>query len=202
MTRKTHISVGEAAALLLIHPRTPKELVLCLGTAAIGSLISDVDSTSSKSHKELNTLLSVTAFAVVTASYLELHYDLGILRLLQQETSLSRILLGLLPLLLICSYGMKCPHRSFMHSLPCLFLLSFLIWEVFPTLLPAFFIGMLSHLLLDLTNRRGLQLFYPLKWRFCLKLWPSQGRMNDLICDLGVAGVLAGLSFSFMLMFL
>lgn len=196
MTGKTHFVVGEAAALLLTHPNTPKSLALCIGTAAIGALVSDVDSTTSRSHKELDTLLSITAAALVTTTVLELYFDLGIVRLLQTQTNAVRILLGLAAFLLVCGYGMDKPHRSFMHSLPCLFLLSFLVWEMFPALLPAFFISMASHLLLDLTNRRGLRLLFPLRWKLCFKLCPSSGRVNDLVCHVGTAAALMGLALS------
>lgn len=201
MTGKTHFAVGEAAALLLTHPSTPRELALCIGTAAVGSLICDVDSTTSRSHKELAALLSVSAFAVVVISALELHFDLGILRLLQHQTNAPRILLGLTAFLLICGYGMKLPHRSFMHSLPCLALLSGLCWEIFPTLFPAFAVGMASHLILDITNRRGLQLFFPLKKRYCLRLCSSSGKINNTVCHIGSAAVLLGLALSLFLIF-
>lgn len=201
MTGKTHFAVGEAAALLLLHPSAPKELALCVGTAAVGALLCDIDSTSSRSHKELAALLSVTTVAVVVISALDLHFDLGILRLLQRQTNSFRILLGLTLFLTICGWGMKLPHRSFMHSIPCLALLSGIVWEIFPTLLPPFFIGMVSHLVLDIFNRRGMQLFWPIKKRFCLKMCSSSGRINDTICSVGTAAALGGMVLSLYLIF-
>lgn len=192
MTGKTHFAVGEAAALLLLHPAAPKDLVLCMGTAAVGSLICDVDSTTSRSHKELDLLLGVLGTAAVLISALELHFDLGILRLLEKETSLLRILMGLSAIILTCIYGMKRSHRSFMHSIPCLLLLSSLVWETFPTLMPAFFLSMTSHLLLDIPNRRGLQLFYPLKKRFCLHLCTSGGKANNVVFHIASVSALLG----------
>lgn len=200
MTGKTHFAAGEAAVLLLLHPSTPKELALCVGTAAIGSLLPDVDSTTSKSHKELSLLLSISTIALIIITALELHFDLGIIRLLQRETNLLRIVLGVAAFLMICGIGLTLPHRSFMHSITCLMLLSGIVWEIFPVLLPAFFVSMSSHLILDLLNRKGLQLFFPLDGRYCLHLCPASGRVNDMLCTLASTAALGGLSLSVYLM--
>ena len=50
MTGKTHLSVGTAAAICVTQPQTLSSLLLCLGTAAIGSVISDIDVTTSDSR--------------------------------------------------------------------------------------------------------------------------------------------------------
>lgn len=46
MTGKTHLSVGTAAAVCVTQPQNLSSLLLCLGTAAIGSVISDIDVTT------------------------------------------------------------------------------------------------------------------------------------------------------------
>ena len=50
MTGKTHLSVGTAAAVCVTQPQNLSSLLLCLGTAAIGSVISDIDVTTSESR--------------------------------------------------------------------------------------------------------------------------------------------------------
>ncbi|MFH1440160.1 MAG: metal-dependent hydrolase [Candidatus Woesearchaeota archaeon] len=59
-------------------------------------------------------------------------------------------------------------HRGFFHSLPALFLFTYIIFRfssppIMFTL--AFFLGYLSHLLLDSLNYHGIYWFYPLKFR-------------------------------------
>lgn len=51
MLGKTHMAVGVAASLLLLQPRTLPELILGAGTAAVGSVISDIDCGSSESSR-------------------------------------------------------------------------------------------------------------------------------------------------------
>lgn len=53
MTGKTHLSVGTAATVCVTQPQTLSSLLLCLGTAAIGSVISDIDVTTSESREQL-----------------------------------------------------------------------------------------------------------------------------------------------------
>lgn len=202
MTGKTHIAVGEATALILTHPTTAKGLALCVGAAAVGSLICDIDVTSSQSHRDLAVISSVAAGAAAIIAGLELHFNLGILSLLQRQTSLWRILLGLFIILLVCNFGMRQPHRSFMHSILGWFLLSVLVGEIFPFLVPAFALSMASHILLDLLNRKKVRLFYPLRRGFCLNICPSSGRVNDLICLAGSIAASLGLAVSLWNIFL
>lgn len=55
-----------------------------------------------------------------------------------------------------------------------------------------FVIGYLSHLVIDLLNNKGEQLFYPLPNRYCVELVPVSGKVNDvLFCGFSV--VAAGL---------
>lgn len=193
MQGKTHFAIGEAAALLLLCPQTPKELALCVGTAAVGSLLPDADATTSRSHRELTRLIGVAGMAFVAVTVLELQYDLGIYQMLQRQTSLFRILMGLAAFLMICFYGMNRPHRTFMHSLTCLGILSAVVWDIFPALLPAFVISVFTHLLLDLANRQGLQLFYPMRKKFSLRLCSSKGYVNELLGKIGGIAALIGL---------
>ena len=202
MTGKTHFAVGEAAALLLTHPTTAKGLALCLGAAAVGSMISDIDVTSSHSHRDVTIITSTALASAAIIAGLELHFHLGILSLLQRQTNIWRILLGLVVSLAICNFGMQQPHRSFMHSLFGWFLLTALVGEIFPFLVPAFALSMASHILLDLLNRKRVRLLYPLHRGFCLNLCPASGRINDLICLAGSAAAGVGLALSLWRIFL
>lgn len=195
MTGKTHLAVGAAAALLLTRPSSPGALALCLGTAAVGSVICDIDAVSSRSHRQMTALTSGTALLIAVASALELHFGFGFINILRQ-TNMARILLGLILFLIVCNYGMRQPHRSFMHSIPGWAILSALVWEIFPGLTRFFAIAMASHILLDLLNRKRVRLLYPLKWGLAFRLCPSDGHINGLICMGGIVAACLGLVLS------
>lgn len=191
MTGKTHIAVGEAAALTLIRPANAKELVLCLGAAAVGALISDVDASASRSHRSVVQVTSLAGFVALFVALLDTHAHLGVLRLLRRQSSLWRVLLGSGAFLVVCNFGMRQPHRSFMHSVLGWVTLCVLVGEVFPALVPAFAVSMASHILLDLLNRKRVRLLYPCRWGWSLNLCPASGRINDLFCLTGT--IVAGL---------
>jgi inner membrane protein len=191
MTGKTHLAVGEAAALLLTHPTSPRTLALCVGTAAIGSLICDIDVTTSHSHRDQVKISSVAVLATAVTAVLELHFQLGILAMLQRQTNLMRILLGLAVILMVCNFGMRQPHRSFMHSILGWGILTGLVWEIFPFLAPVFAVSMASHILLDLLNRKKVRLLYPFGKGVCFRLCPADGAVNDLLWLIGTIAFFA-----------
>jgi len=63
-------------------------------------------------------------------------------------------------------FGYVFKHRGFFHSLPALVIFTFLVSK-FTTISYtfAFFLGYLSHLLLDNLTYQGIYWFYPLKYR-------------------------------------
>ena len=52
MTGKTHLAIGAAAAVCLLHPASPREWVISTAAAAVGSVICDVDVSTSNSHEK------------------------------------------------------------------------------------------------------------------------------------------------------
>ena len=185
MTGRTHFVVGETAALLLTHPNNWKELTLCLGAAAIGASICDIDVSTSKSHQSLKRILLVTAIVAAMVLGMEYFGHIGIIPFLQSRVVLWQALLGGGLFLAVCFVGMHCPHRTFMHSVPGWLLLCGILQWAAPPLVAGFSIAMLSHILLDLFNYKAVHLLYPLDWRFSLDLCPADGKVDHLIFRVG-----------------
>ena len=80
-----------------------------------------------------------------------------------------------------------------MHSLIVLAALGWCIKLLIPSAYMYFCIGLLSHLGLDVFNKKGIQLFYPYKKRYCLRLCSSDGKVDGLIGKAGMAGMMAGI---------
>ncbi|MDO5417223.1 MAG: metal-dependent hydrolase [Lachnospiraceae bacterium] len=185
MTGKTHLAVGTAAALCLLQPDTLKEWVLCLGAASIGSVISDIDASSSDSREELNKITALSVLAMTAVCFAEYRWNLGILKSFDRESSLFRLFTGFVMLLAICSFGKNQPHRTFMHSLPGCLIVTAVVSLIYPDAAPYFLVSMLSHIAIDLLNRRGVQLLYPLKWKLCLDICRSNGIINRWLAHAG-----------------
>ena len=90
MLGKTHMAVGVAASLLLLQPHTLPELILGAGTAAVGSVISDIDCGTSESSRRADQIIFVLETIVIGIVVVEAHWHLGLYQRLMSNSSVSR----------------------------------------------------------------------------------------------------------------
>lgn len=95
MLGKTHMTVGVAASLLLLQPHTLPELILGAGTAAVGSVISDIDCGTSESSRRADQIIFVSETIVIGIAAVEAHWHLGLYQRLMSNSSVSRHCTGL-----------------------------------------------------------------------------------------------------------
>lgn len=182
MTKRTHLVAGTAITLGLIRPTTILGLVMCLVTSSIGSLISDIDVSTSKSRGELYKIIIVSIISVLICIALEKNFNIGILEIIRNQSSVQRILIGLLTLLGICCFGITTSHRTFMHSILGVISVSSAVFIILPKATLPFAISMLSHIFLDLFNTKRIQILYPLKKpRIALKFCKSNGLVSKIL---------------------
>lgn len=185
MLGKTHMAVGVAASLLLLQPHTLPELILGAGTAAVGSVISDIDCGTSESSRRADQIIFVLETIVIGIVVVEAHWHLGLYQRLMSNSSVSHIVLACAAFLAICAYGKKTPHRSFFHSFLAGGLLMSSVGVFLPILVPYFGIAFASHLVLDFLNHKGEQLLYPYRKRFSLRICSASGLVNRLFLFCG-----------------
>lgn len=185
MLGKTHMAVGVAAGLTLLHPQNIPELIVGTGTLALSSVISDIDSGTSDSHKDADKIIAVAGLICFAVAAAETVMHLGIYERLMRNSSFMRILAGTMAFLLLCAFGKEQPHRSFMHSIPALLLLTGCVKIIFPLAMPYFAVGFLSHLVLDLLNHRDERLLYPLKCGVSFGICSSKGLVNRILFSVG-----------------
>lgn len=182
MTKKTHVVCANALALAIMRPTSIKYVAIGMVAASIGSVISDLDITTTKSHKEMDKIILLVLIGILLCVLGDYYYNLGIYNLLLNNTNLLKIVFGCLFFLLTCFYGMHKPHRSFLHSILGLIILTGLCNVIFSACSPYFFIGMASHIFLDLFNKKSVQLFFPFTDRFSFKFCDSDGLVNNILC--------------------
>ena len=185
MLGKTHMAIGVAASLLLLQPHTLPELILGAGTAAVGSVISDIDCGTSESSRRADQIIFVLETIVIGIVVVEAHWHLGLYQRLMSNNSVSRIVLACAAFLAVCAYGKKTPHRSFLHSFLAGGLLMSCVGVFLPMLVPYFGIAFASHLALDFLNHKGEQLLYPYRKRFSLGICSASGLVNRLFLFCG-----------------
>ena len=186
MLGKTHMAVGVAAGLLVLQPKNLQELILGTGVSAIGSVISDIDVGTSESHKDADKIIGMTIAALLFMVAVECIWHVGIYKKLMRDSSVPREIIAAAIFLGICAFGKEQSHRSFMHSILALVLLTGCVAIFLPLAAPYFEIGFLSHLSADLLNRRGERLLYPWKKGFCLRLCSSSGIVNKWMFQIGI----------------
>ena len=178
MMSKTHLAIGLSAALA-VAPPTVEGMCYALMGGAIGSLICDIDRASKNPTADFKQgwIIACTVFSVGF-----LHESNELWQKFKLEYIFSNpqhlICLGvLLILFLIAALG---KHRGFSHSLLFFALSTTAVFLISRQTSLFYGIGFLTHLLLDLMNKKPVQIFFPAKG-FCLKLCYADGIVNQIL---------------------
>ena len=193
MQAKTHITAGAAAALAITHPATVPALICAVAGGGVGGWISDIDVRKNPDAKGVLESLPSVLFVVVISLALDYFFGLGIVESVTSNAGVGTVV-GAVMFAALFVAGAASPHRTITHSLLCCALWGLSVCLVHPQLGAAFSIGLATHLALDLFNKRGEQLLFPLKRRFCLGRCPSNGRADQVLGAVGLTAtvVLAG----------
>ena len=184
MKCSTHIVCANAVALAFVRPDNPTSLLLTLGAATIGGTISDID-VSDKDHKGYIKSYIICFFtSVIILGLLELLFHVGVNYWIIENSSYARVITCLILSTFLCYFGYLNPHRSFLHSFLGVSLLILLCYISLGNVVIPFTIGIISHLILDLFNKKGLWLFYPLKNKYSLKLCVYNGEVNYILFNI------------------
>ena len=191
MMGKTHVSMGIAAAFLVLQPTTAGEFAVAVIGGAGGGLLPDIEVRSSLSFRDpMNARWIALALALLFLGVDEA-VDGPILTAVAQNSPLQ-LFAGALIFLVAGLFGRRSAHRTFTHSLLGLAVFCFGLGLVCAPLVVSFAVGFASHVLLDLLNKKPVQLFYPLKaGRFCLKLVYANGVVNVVCLVVGVVFIAA-----------
>ena len=171
MLGKTHFAVGVASSLIFTQPKTVQDVILAVGIGGMGALISDIDVDTSGSYKYANRIIAVVLLIVVAVFAAEQIWNAEIVKQIISDSSYTRIAIGAILFIAICAFGKQQPHRSFMHSILALVLLTASIGMVWQDLIPYFAIGFASHIIIDMFNFEKVRLLYPFKCGVALKLF-------------------------------
>lgn len=184
MMSKTHVAVGMATSLLMLQPNNPKDCIISIVGGAIGGVAADIDILDRDYKKDalIGQLLafSISCIALVIDYFLELGICMFI-----QERNIFFVGLGGIMYLALWIVGYVSDHRKFTHSFLAMILFSISVYLLCPLVVGAYLIGYLSHLLLDLLNKKRVPLFYPVGKGFCFKLCYAGKSANKAFMYLG-----------------
>ena len=179
-----------AAAFSIVRPETVAEALPVIAGGALGCLICDLDC-ENKSEKSESSHWRVVMMLVAAAALIEDYLlDAGMWRTLGQagaslwspSVQIGQYLwfAGLAGFIITCVFASGSGHRGFSHSLLALALETIFLWLVFPATAMPFAIAFVSHVLLDMMNKRSVRLFYPAKKGMCLG-WFYADKLADKV---------------------
>ena len=174
------MTIGLASALAICDPRNIDQAAPVIIGAAVGSIICDMDSRDTSRIRDA-LYGRVIGAAVVGITVIWNAVQKGVFWETLMKIPLDRGLIGIVLFALSAVFAKKSGHRGYSHSLAALIIYAFALYMIDARFVLPFEIGFVSHILLDLTNRRPLKLFYPAKKGFCLK-WFYSDRFANTVC--------------------
>ena len=88
MLGRTHFFIGISAALAVMQPSSMSTLVAGAGAAAIGGMISDIDSGTSQAHKEADKIMTAAIAITAVVIFADCKFHVGIYERLMRNSSL------------------------------------------------------------------------------------------------------------------
>jgi len=194
MMGKAHMGVGVAAALALLRPTTPVACAAVVMGASLGSVVCDVDVRPNERAKDAfrwRMVALVLACALLAYDYLHAGPVCAYLK----GHVAREVASGIVGMIATTVLAALTSHRTFSHSLVALALWGESMKLLCEPLAVPFVVGIASHVLLDLTNKKGIRLFWPLRNDFSLGLWKADGLANDLFALVGMVASVVLLAF-------
>lgn len=185
----THLVYGIGSAMLFVNPGDRLGLLKAAAGGALGGMICDVDTKPGRFLRDTLYSGEIALGVAAVSMILDWKMKTGICRYVLSHWGESSVL-GLLGFSLCCVFGMLTKHRTFSHSLLALLLLSISLNAFCAPLVLSFQIGFLSHLALDLLNKRDVFLLFPIPKGFKLNLFHSGKLANHILLLLGTAGLI------------
>ena len=180
MMGKTHFTVGLATSLAVLQPRSISDCMVAIVAGALGGVTADND-TLLESSALAGHLLSLRTTLI--ALVIDYFFDLGICAsIMENETN---AMIGLISFLVLWVVGYFSVHRTFTHSFLAMVLYSLSIGFIYKPLALGFMAAYLSHLFLDLLNKKKLPLLFPLGVGVCFKLCYANRTANSFFLYLG-----------------
>lgn len=189
MMGKTHISVGIAAALIASQATGADGVAIAVAGGAAGGILPDFDLQSSPKLRE-PPHTQVIVLALVVASLIVDVVNRGPMMTAVLGSSQSSLVTGAALFIGALFFGMRTAHRTFTHSILGTLVMGAAVSLICPPLTVAFVAGFVSHIALDLLNKKSIQLFYPLKaGKFALRWFYADGIANRVLFFVGIAAI-------------
>lgn len=189
MMGKTHMIAGIAAAAFIARPDTLGGCLEAILGGALGGLICDLDVQSSTYCRDAGIVRNAALVLGAGVLFLDWKWNTGIWNHISSHVGGAQMA-GLGIFLAVTVIGKLSSHRSFTHSFLALGLLMASFQLLYAPLTPFVAAGFLSHIALDLLNKKPVEIFYPWKKGVCLRLCHADGIGNTVLFWVGILIIL------------
>lgn len=186
MQGKTHFTVGMATALLATQPATISGILASIAAGGIGGKLPDVDLKTSDINCEEVYNSIIDLLFISTIILIDYFVGNGICQYIIDNWG-PRIWAGLIGFIVLLIVSIISPHRSFTHSFIGIVLYGVAMYLFCKPIVLPFLVGYVSHIFLDLFNKKGMTLFFPFKHRFCLNMRDSKDKASEILYWIGLA---------------
>lgn len=185
MMGKTHFTIGLATSLAVVRPKTIDECLVAVVAGTIGGVLADNDILDNDYHSDalIGQLLAIGT--TLLSLILDYFLQIGICQSIIARPLWS--LLGGIVFIALWIAGFLSDHRTFTHSLTALAAYSIAVVLIHPPLLVGFAAAYLSHLILDILNKKKVPILYPLNFGICFKMCYANKTANKVFMYIGFA---------------
>ena len=196
MLGKTHVMTGIAASLIITQPSSMVELVSSISGGAIGGWLCDIDCREVSGEEGAIQGLLLTGFVGSICVFIDKILGGGAYEYAISHWGVPSII-AVLFFSAVCIIGFFSSHRTFTHSILATLLISSAVFVFCRPIAVPILVGLSSHIILDLFNRRDLKVFFPLDTGICFNICDSDGKANQVImfCSTILAAILSGSFF-------
>lgn len=185
MNANVHMSVAAATTttVLLVTGHTdPKLLTTGLVCSMLGSIVPDVDANDESKFKNMfKKFMSVFIIILIAFGFYAYNNHITVSDAIRYILNCQWLTGGLI-FIVLCLIGYFSSHRTFTHWLIAIPMFSLGFYMMFGKIPTIFFaIGMLSHLIIDLLNKKEQKLFFPIPIDCCLYVCESDSGLSNLI---------------------
>ena len=180
MMGRTHFAIGLATSLAVMQPKSIGECMAAIFAGALGGVTADNDTLNQSNSLSAQLLALKTALGILLIDYF---FKLGICESIMANQTTA--LIGLIAFLVLWFIGFFSDHRTFTHSFLAMILYSLAIGLIYEPFTLGFMVAYLSHLALDILNRKKMPLLYPLDFGVCLKLCYADSKFDNFLMYVG-----------------
>lgn len=176
MLAVAHFTTGCATAITLCQPKKLTDVITVGLIGGLAGIWPDCDLGNSKISKQANNTMKIL-LPLLMFSALVAHEGINIYDMKRFITFFG----GIFVFIAFTIISRTRPHREFTHSLICAIGLFIAAKFIITEYAMAVLVGLLSHIVLDILNTKGVIVFFPFKKGFKLGLCKSNGIVNQII---------------------